>query len=149
MCVCVSRGHRRACEADLQSGWCVLLPVSSQQPRKIHRVHHLGGYAHPKEVSSALRVCYKELPQHITSSDLNWLYPPGSEQFWSWLVLCLSRSVWINLFSVVFLVMGFHLPNVLAAIVVEIGAHFRSSWLQDGLRSRQLEHNTQAIVYKN
>lgn len=68
--VCGFRGRRGASEAALQSGWGVLLRVSPQQSWEIHRLHHLGRSAHPKEVS-LYAACFTALPQHITSSDLN------------------------------------------------------------------------------
>lgn len=68
--LCGFRGRRGASEAALQSGWGVLLRVSPQQSWEIHRLHHLGRSAHPKEVS-LYAACFTALPQHITSSDLN------------------------------------------------------------------------------
>lgn len=66
LCVFVRllRGRGGAAEAGLQSERRVLLRVLPQQSRPVQRVHHLGGPAHPKEVSSrmwCLRVSRHEL----------------------------------------------------------------------------------------
>lgn len=62
--VCGFRGRRGASEAALQSGWGVLLRVSPQQSWEIHRLHHLGRSAHPKEVS-LYAACFTALPHLI------------------------------------------------------------------------------------
>lgn len=116
VCACVFRRHRGAGEADLQSGRRVLLRVLSQQSWQIHSLHHLGGSAHPEEVSCILRVCVcvcERASNNYLSTLPHLIWMVGSAgkwglQVWASCSLChLSvEQIEIVLFFVLILVFG-------------------------------------------